>query len=333
MNAVVLSDGAWGTALALTLVSNGHRVRQWGPFPEYIAEMRAAKANPKFLPGVALPAELDLRDKMEDALEGAELVVLASPSQYARGVLAEFAKFHDADKHILVNVAKGIETSSLKRMSELCAEILGENIRYTVLSGPSHAEEVSRKAPTAVVVGSNDPEAAEIARDAFMNGNFRVYTSDDVVGIELGGALKNVLAIAAGVIDGMKLGDNPKAALVTRGIAEMARLGLALGGRPETFSGLSGIGDMIVTCCSGHSRNRAVGERLGKGEKIDEILDSMGLVVAEGVATAESAKKLAVAHGVETPIINEVYAAIYEGKDPRAGVRDLMARKAKKERE
>ncbi len=331
MNAVVLSDGAWGTALAVTLVGNGHRVRQWGPFPDYISEMRGTRRNTRFLPGVELPPELELTGDMEEALDGAELVVLASPSQYARSVLATFAQFHDPRRYTLVNVAKGIETSSLKRMSELCAEILGNDLNYSVLSGPSHAEEVVKKAPTAVVVGSSSAEIAETVRDAFMNESFRVYTSDDVVGIELGGALKNVFAIAAGVIDGMKLGANPKAALMTRGIAEMGRLGIALGGRQETFSGLSGIGDMIVTCCSGHSRNRAVGERLGRGERIDDIIESMGMVVAEGVATAASAKELADANGVDTPIINEVYAAVHEGKDPRKGVRDLMMRKAKRE--
>jgi len=319
--------------LATVLVSNGHSVRQWGPFPDYIREMRGSRENGRFLPGIELPSGLELSEDIEEAVSEAELVVLASPSQYARGTLSEFARFHDSVRHAVVNVAKGIEKSSLKRMSELCFEILGDGMRYAVLSGPSHAEEVSRKVPTAVVVGSSDAETAETVRDAFMNESFRIYTSDDVVGIELGGALKNVFAIAAGVVDGMELGDNPKAALITRGIAEMARLGAALGGRPETFSGLSGIGDMIVTCCSGHSRNRAVGERLGKGEKIEKILESMGLVVAEGVATADGARKLALANGVETPIINEIHAALYDGKDPRIGVRDLMTRKAKMERE
>ena len=319
--------------MATVLLSNGHAVSQWGPFPDYIGEMRISRENTRFLPGIALPPELELRGDMEEAVSDAELVVLASPSQYARGTLTGFAKLHDPKRHIVVNVAKGIETASLKRMSELCFEILGDDTRYAVLSGPSHAEEVSRKVPTAVVVGSRRAETAERVRDAFMNENFRVYTSDDVVGIELGGALKNVFAIAAGVVDGMELGDNPKAALITRGIAEMARLGAALGGRPDTFSGLSGIGDMIVTCCSGHSRNRSVGERLGKGEKIEDILGSMGLVVAEGVATADAARRLALANGVETPIINEIHAALYEGKDPRIGVRDLMTRKAKMERE
>ncbi len=330
MNTAVLSDGGWGTALAILLNHNGHKVKQWGPFPEYICEIRKARENRKFLSGVKLPEELELCEDMKAAVADAELVVLASPSQYMRGTLEKFAPFHLSEKQILVNVAKGIEVDSLKRMSEICAEILGKS-RYCVLSGPSHAEEVAVKVPTAIVAASVDHSTAETVQKMFMNEFFRVYTSHDVVGVELGGSLKNVFAIACGVIDGMKLGDNPKAALMTRGIAEMARLGVALGGKYETFSGLSGIGDLIVTCTSRHSRNRHVGEELGKGRKISEILKEMGLVVAEGVKTSESAHALALKNNVDTPIINEVYEEIYSGKDPRKGVKDLMTRKAKKE--
>jgi glycerol-3-phosphate dehydrogenase (NAD(P)+) len=267
---------------------------------------------------------------MKDALNASEIIVLASPSQYMRGTLAKFAGYHDPKKHILVNVAKGIEIGSLKRMSELCDEILGKN-RYCVLSGPSHAEEVALKCPTAIVAASSDVKAAETVQTVFMNEFFRVYTATDVVGVELGGSLKNVFAIASGILDGMGLGDNSKAALITRGIAEMARLGVALGGSSETFSGLSGIGDLIVTCISRHSRNRHVGEELGKGCKIEDVLKKMGLVVAEGVKTAESAYNLALKHNVDAPVINEVYAGLYLGKDPREGVKDLMTRKARRE--
>jgi glycerol-3-phosphate dehydrogenase (NAD(P)+) len=231
---------------------------------------------------------------------------------------------------VYVNVAKGIETESCKRMSELVSEILGD-VRYAILSGPSHAEEVARRVPTAVMTASRDGEAAKLVQEAFMNQYFRVYTSDDVVGAELGGALKNVLALAAGVLDGMGMGDNTKAALMTRGIAEMARLGEALGGRHETFSGLSGIGDLIVTCSSRHSRNRHVGEELGKGRKLDDIQREMGMVIAEGVKTADSAYQLARRAGVSTPIIDEVYTSLYAGKDPRQAVRDLMQRDPKSE--
>jgi glycerol-3-phosphate dehydrogenase (NAD(P)+) len=330
MRTAVLSDGAWGTALALTLIDNGHEVIQWGPFPDYICELRETRRNRQFLPGIPLPGNLQFSADMEEAVSGAEIIILASPSQFMRQTLEKLAPFYSPDQ-ILVNVAKGIEMGSLKRMSELCTEILGSERSYTVLSGPSHAEEVARKSPTAVVVGAEDHNDAAKVQKAFMNSNFRVYTSDDIIGIELGGALKNVFAIAAGVIDGMELGDNPKAALITRGIAEMARLGVALGGRFETFSGLSGIGDMIVTCTSGHSRNRHVGEELGRGKKIEEIQADMGLVVAEGVKTSESAYHLARQAGVETPVVNEIYAGIYLDKDPRQGVKDLMNRKAKKE--
>ena len=330
MKTAVLSDGAWGTALALTLIGNGHDVIQWGPFPEYICELRNTHKNNKFLPGIELPDELKFSSDMQETVEDAEIIVLASPSQFMRQTLEKLAPFYSKNQ-ILVNVAKGIEMGSLKRMSELCREVLGPDCLYTVLSGPSHAEEVSKRCPTAVVVGSEDSDAAAKVQEAFMNSNFRVYTSDDVVGIELGGALKNVFAIAAGIIDGMELGDNPKAALITRGIAEMARLGIALGGRFETFSGLSGIGDMIVTCTSGHSRNRHVGEELGRGRSIEEIQADMGLVVAEGVKTAKSAYNLAKNAGVETPIVNEIYSGIYMDKDSRQGVIDLMNRKAKKE--
>ena len=330
MKTAVLSDGAWGTALALTLVSNGHEVVQWGPFPEYICELRKTHINSRFLPGIQLPDELQFSDDIRTAVKDAEIIVLASPSQFMRQTLEKLAPFYSSEQ-ILVNVAKGIEMGSLKRMSELCREILDTECLYTVLSGPSHAEEVARQVPTAVVVGSANHDAASKVQKAFMNSNFRVYTSDDVIGIELGGALKNVFAIAAGIIDGMQLGDNPKAALITRGIAEMARLGVALGGRFETFSGLSGIGDMIVTCTSGHSRNRHVGEELGCGRTIKDIQEEMGLVVAEGVKTAKSAYNLAKNAGVETPVINEIYSGIYLDKDPRQGVKDLMDRKAKKE--
>ena len=329
MKTCVLSDGAWGTVLALLLLDNGHKTSLWGPFPEYIAEMKKSGVNSKFLPGEKLNPDLILEDDIGKAVAGCGVIVLASPSQYLRGTLNKL-KPHLKPDQILVNVAKGIENDSLKRMSELTHEILG-NSPYAVLSGPSHAEEVVKKHPAAVVVASTNIKYAETVQSALMNNYFRVYSSDDVVGLELGGALKNVLAIAAGVIDGMKIGDNPKAALMTRGIAEMARLGVALGGKYETFSGLSGIGDLIVTCTSGFSRNRHVGEELGRGKKIDEILAAMGMVVAEGVKTAKSAYALARKVNVDTPIINEVYYVLYENKNPKQAVTDLMGRKPRGE--
>lgn len=330
MKITVLSDGSWGTALAMTLLDNGHNVSMWGPFPDYLEQMAKTRENSRFLPGVKLSAQLVLEKDMAKAVAGSELIVLASPTQYTRAVLRQFKPFFVPARHALVNVAKGIENDTLFRVSCICAEELGD-CRYAVLSGPSHAEEVSRKVPTAVVAASADTQLAELVQSTFMNDFFRVYTSSDVIGVELGGALKNVMAIAAGIIDGMKLGDNPKAAMMTRGIAEMGRLGAALGGEPVTFSGLSGIGDLIVTCCSGHSRNRHVGEELGRGKNIEDILAAMGMVVAEGVKTTLSAWSLAEKHGVDTPIINQIYAILYRNKDPKLAIKELMSRSAKPE--
>jgi glycerol-3-phosphate dehydrogenase (NAD(P)+) len=330
MKISVLSDGGWGTALALVLCDNGHDVTLWGPFPDYIEEMRRTRKNERFLKGVDLSPALKLESDLAVACQDSDMLLLAAPSQFMRSLLERLKAVPRSAGLIYVNVAKGIETETCKRMSELVREILGD-VRYAILSGPSHAEEVARKVPTLVMTASKDAEAALKVQQAFMNEYLRIYTSDDVVGAELGGSLKNVLAVAAGILDGMGLGDNTKAALMTRGIAEMARLGAALGGRPETFSGLSGIGDLIVTCSSRHSRNRHVGEELGKGRKLDEIQKEMGLVVAEGVKTADSAYHLARKADVSTPIIDEVYASVYQGKDPRVALRDLMMRNPKSE--
>ena len=275
MRIAVLSDGAWGTALALNLVANGHEVTQWGPFPDYLDEMARTRENSRFLPGVKLPPELHFEPEMGKAVSGRELLLLATPTQYLRSVLNQLRPLLSPERQLLVNVAKGIEVESWLRISQMVTEVLGRT-RYAVLSGPSHAEEVSRRVPTAVVAAAENPADAALVQRIFLNDNFRVYTSADVVGVELGGALKNVMAIAAGIIDGMKLGDNPKAAMMTRGISEMGRLGELLGGKAQTFSGLSGIGDLIVTCTSGHSRNRHVGEELGRGRKLPEILPPRG---------------------------------------------------------
>lgn len=330
MNITVLSDGAWGTALAVNLLRNGHKVTMWGPFPDYLAEMASCRENRRFLPGAKLPDALGFEPDMEKAVAGADIILLATPTQYLRGVLRTFRPFFHREKQIVLNVAKGIEKNTNLRVSEITASELGES-EYVALSGPSHAEEVVRGVPTAVVAASKSRRAAETVQSAFMNPVFRVYRAEDVVGVELGGALKNVMAIAAGIIDGMKLGDNPKAAMMTRGIAEMSRLGAALGGETATFSGLSGIGDLIVTCCSGHSRNRHVGEELGRGRKLGEIIQSMGMVVAEGVPTTLGAYTLAGAHQVETPITGVLYDILYRDLEPGAAVEMLMTRSAKKE--
>ena len=246
------------------------------------------------------------------------------------GTASVFADLPGVKEKLFVNVAKGIEQNSWLRISEMVREELGE-VAYAAISGPSHAEEVIRKVPTLVTAASAKPELAELVQSVFMNGKFRVYTSADVVGVELGGALKNVFAVAAGILDGMKLGDNPKAALMTRGIHEMGQLGELLGGEKSTFAGLSGIGDLIVTCCSGHSRNRHVGEELGRGKKLPVILREMGMVVAEGVTTAKGAYALARQVNAETPIIDEINAILYDGKDVAAAIEGLMTRAPKRE--
>lgn len=326
--ATVLGDGAWGTALAMVLTQNGHDVTLWAAFQENVEAILRDGENKRFLPGVKLPSSLHVTQDIQTAANS-DLLVLASPSQYLRGTLKQFKPFWRKEQ-ILVDISKGIEVDTLLRMSELTESVLGR-ARYVALSGPSHAEEVSRGIPTAVVVASRDLSDAKSVQNAFMNETFRVYTCHDMVGVELGGALKNVYAIAAGILDGIGLGDNTKAALMTRGIAEMARLGKALGGQRRTFSGLSGVGDLIVTCMSRHSRNRFVGEELGKGRPLDEIIQSMNRVVAEGVKTCVSARDLAVKAGVDTPIVNAVYDVLYHGRKPKDMVLELMTRKAKPE--
>jgi len=289
--------------------------------------MKKTRSNPRFLPKIKFSDNMSFSADLKEILTKSEILVLALPSQYIRKLLENIHPFFDNKKHILVDLAKGIEIDSLKRISEIVSEILGES-NYTVLSGPSHAEEVIMNVPTAVVVASKKPNIGKIVQNAFINPTFRVYYSNDPTGVELGGALKNVFAVAAGVVDGMKLGDNSKAALLTRSIAEMSRLGKALGGGIETFSGLSGIGDLIVTCYSKHSRNRFVGEKLGSGYKLNEILKELNMAVAEGVTTTKSAYQLAKRIKIETPIIDELYDALYKDKNPKKCINDLMNRTA-----
>ena len=333
MKAAVLSDGGWGTALAMVLADNGHDVVLWGRTPDHVRGLEATRENARYLPGVSLPDSLSVTSDLSTSMAGAELVVLAPPAQHMGELLCRLREERCAlAGATYVSVSKGIEIGSLRRMSELVSDVLG-SVPLAVLSGPSHAEEVARRTPTAVVVASMDSATSDAVQGAFMNDTFRIYTTEDVPGVELAGALKNVYALAAGVCDGMDFGDNTKAALMTRAIAEMARLGRALGGRPETFAGLSGVGDLIVTCMSRHSRNRYVGEQLGKGRVLEDIRHAMGGKVAEGVATAKSAYCLAARAGVETPITDEIYAALYEGRNPLKAVHGLMTRKARAETE
>ncbi len=329
-NVTIIGDGGWGTALALVLQRNGHAVTVWGPFPDYIDELRAARENRKFLPGIALPGELTWTADRAQAAAGAEVVVLAVPSRFYPQVAADFAP-HLPPTAPVLSVSKGLHPQSHVRLSVAAEQALGRG-PVAVLSGPSHAEEVARRVPTAVVIACADHDRAVDLQSVFNSPEFRVYTSDDVVGVELGGALKNVIALAAGASDGIGFGDNTKAALLTRGLAEIARFGVALGAHPQTFAGLSGIGDLMVTCASRHSRNRSVGERLGRGEKMADILASMEQV-AEGVWTCQAALDEARRLGISVPIIEQVCAVVHAGKDPRTAVRELMTRDPRVERD
>lgn len=329
MKAVIVGDGGWGTALATVLLGNGHDVTLWGPFPEYAAQMRATRANPLYLPGVPLPPDLTITADPAGAVASAELVVLAVPTKFFRAVMMQFRGLIPKGAR-LVSVAKGLDPKTGERMSAVAEDVLGAG-PVVALSGPSHAEEVARRAPTCVVAACRDHALAVCVQEAFMSNRFRVYTSDDVVGVELGGALKNVIAIAVGMCDGLGFGDNSRAALITRGLAEMTRLGVACGAHPVTFSGLSGIGDLIVTCTSKLSRNRNVGERIGRGETLAQVNGSMKQV-AEGVTNCLTAHELAVKKGLPAPIIAEVHAILYEGRKPEEVLDLFMARSAKPER-
>lgn len=331
MRVAVLGAGSWGTTLAILLAEHRHDVTLWSYSSAQAEQMRATRANPDFLPGITIPADVRITDDLHDAVNETGLIVAAVPSQFLRGVVAQLCD-HDFSRAVFVNVAKGIENGTLKTMSEVLADVVPNlpAVRIVTLSGPSHAEEVSRRIPTTVVAASTNLTTARLVQEAFMLPYFRVYVSNDIRGVELGGSLKNVIAIAAGIIDGAQLGDNTKAAVMTRGIAEIARLGVALGAHVRTFSGLSGIGDLMVTCMSRHSRNRYVGVEIGKGRKLPEILADM-IMVAEGIATTQSAYDLALQTGVEVPIVAEVHKILFERKDPLKACYDLMTRDPKGE--
>ncbi|MFW6162742.1 MAG: NAD(P)H-dependent glycerol-3-phosphate dehydrogenase [Planctomycetota bacterium] len=325
----VIGDGGWGTALALLLEGRGHAVRLWGAFPEYIDEMRFRRENRKFLPGIPLPMSVELCADLSAAVEGVEVLVAAVPTVYLRDVLGRLAECYPSRTPV-VSVAKGIETDTLLRPTQIIADVLGRRVPLVALSGPSHAEEVARGLPTTVTAASRNLARARRIQGLFMTDRFRVYAHSDIVGVELGGAMKNVIAIAAGICDGLELGDNAKAALLTRGLAEMTRLGMALGARRYTFAGLAGVGDLVTTCMSPYGRNRAVGVQIGQGRTLEDILAGMEQV-AEGVRTAQSVRALARRAGVEVPITEQVHRILFAGKDPRRAVSDLMARAAKDE--
>lgn len=324
----VLGAGGWGTALSLILLENGHEVILWTHDPSTKKEIEENGENITYLPGIRIPGELNVTNDSSKIGE-TEIVVNAVPTQFIRGVIRDFEIPLENKK--IINGSKGIERNSLKRVSEIfyeCANITAEN--YAVISGPSHAEEVTRKSPTNVVAASEDIFLDKQVQKLFTRPEFRVYTSNDVVGAEIGGSLKNVIAIAAGIIDGLELGDNTKAALITRGLAEISRLGIAIGANNLTFAGLSGLGDLIVTCGSKHSRNRKVGELLGQGKKPDEIINTMKMV-AEGIHTTESAFNLGKKHAVELPITEQIYNILFNGIPPREAMSNLMNRSAKRE--
>ncbi|MGN8713751.1 NAD(P)H-dependent glycerol-3-phosphate dehydrogenase [Hornefia butyriciproducens] len=327
-NIAVIGAGSWGTALALTLSNKGHQVKICDVDQAHIREMKEHRENVKYLPGIPFNDNLAVVGSTEEAMEGADIVLFSAPAQHFRSAFEHAIPLIE-DSMVVVNVAKGIEQGTLMRMSEI-ATLLKPDVKYVVLSGPSHAEEVGRFLPTTVAVASKDMKLAEYIQDEFMTDRFRVYTNSDVCGVELGGALKNIIALGAGISDGIGFGDNAKAALMTRGITEMKRLGVSLGADPETFAGLTGVGDLIVTCTSMHSRNRRCGIMIGEGVRPSEATKKVGMVV-EGMFTTIAAYELAKRVGVEMPITECIYECINEKIDAREAVEILMGRDKKNE--
>lgn len=322
----VLGTGGWGTALSVSLAGGGHQVTQWGRTAAVVREMAEVRENRLYLPGVTLPETLRLETDLEATLQGADALVVVVPAQAVRGVMSTVAR-HLRHCPLIISCTKGIEQGTHLRMSEVIASVLPAAGRGPIvaLSGPNHAEEVGRRLPSATVVASHDLDAACAAQELFMSPYFRVYTNSDLVGVELAGALKNVIALASGISDGLGFGDNTKAALMTRGMAELARLGAALGANPLTFAGLAGMGDLIATCTSRHSRNRQAGEEIGRGRSVAEILANSRMVV-EGIWTTAAAVQLAESCGVELPIARTVRDVLFGGKPPQAAVAELMER-------
>ena len=329
MKVTVLGSGAWGTALALALLGNGHDVTLWSFLEEESKVLRETGENP-MLKGVPLPKELKLTTDM-NAVKGCGAVVVATPSFAVRSTAAKLRDIADPGT-VLISVAKGIEKDTSMRLSEAIEQEVGDKCPVVVLSGPSHAEEVGRHIPTALVAAADDVKYAQMVQDLFMSNRLRVYTSTDRVGTEICAALKNVIALCAGCCDGMGYGDNTKAMLMTRGLAEIARLGVALGGKHESFTGLAGVGDLIVTCCSMHSRNRRCGILIGQGVPVEQALKEIGAVV-EGYYAAANARALALKAGVEMPIAQMAYEVLYEGRDAHTVVEDLMGRAKRAEHE
>ncbi|MGN8887117.1 NAD(P)H-dependent glycerol-3-phosphate dehydrogenase [Blautia sp. HCP28S3_G10] len=324
----VLGAGSWGTALSLLLNKNGHQVKLWSALEDEVKLLQEKREHPNKLPGVHIPEDVEITSDLEGCLKDPDVVVLAVPSPFTRSTAKQMAPFVK-EGQIIVNVAKGVEEKTLMTLSEIISQEIPV-ADVCVLSGPSHAEEVGREIPTTCVVSAETRKTAEYLQGIFMSPVFRVYTTPDILGVELGGALKNVIALAAGTADGLGYGDNTKAALITRGIAEIARLGTKMGARIETFYGLSGIGDLIVTCASVHSRNRKAGYLMGQGRTMKQAMDEVQMVV-EGVYSAKAAKSLAQKYEVDMPIIMEVNKVLFEDKSAADAVRDLMVRDKKVE--
>ena len=327
-NIGIIGAGSWGTALAWLLSNNGSRVTVWSVIEEEIQMLKEGREQKDKLPGVILPADMEFTTDLASAVDGKDMLVLAVPSPYTRSTAAKMAPYVKSGQKI-INVAKGIEESTLMTLSEIIEEEIPQ-AETAVLSGPSHAEEVGKGIPTTIVVGAKNRQTAEFLQNLFMSPVFRVYISSDVMGIEIGAALKNVVALAAGMADGLGYGDNTKAALITRGIAEIARLGISMGGRIETFYGLTGIGDLIVTCASMHSRNRRAGILIGKGASMEEAMKEVKMVV-EGVYSAKAGYALSQKYGVSMPIVEQVNRILFEGMPASDAVKELMLRDKKVE--
>lgn len=327
----VLGAGSWGIAVSTLLSHNGHKVTMWEFDPEEMKRLLAQREHREKLPGVKIPDEVEITNQLEPAIPDADMLVLALPSHTVRQVVKRVSGIRLRDP-VVVNLAKGIENDTLLRMSEVLKEELPPTLhqKITTLSGPSHAEEVARKVPTTVVVAGFTENVAGEVQHAFMSPHFRVYTNSDLIGVELGGSLKNIIAIAAGICDGMGLGDNSKGALLSRGLAEIIRLGERLGAKRETFAGLSGLGDLVTTCISKFSRNRFVGEEIGKGRSLKEVESGMTMV-AEGIKTARSAFQLSLKHQVEMPITEQMHQVLFENKGPQEAMIELMTRDPKSE--
>ncbi len=329
----VLGAGSWGTALAMVLADNEHEVRLWSHKKSQAATINETGQNERYLPGVRLPSGITAFHDLGETVQGVSTVLLVVPTKAIRDVCRQLNKVLDRQVTI-AHGTKGIEPGSFKRVSEMIDEELSDHLydKVVVLSGPSHAEEVSQRQPTTLTASSENLEEAKKVQDLFINGNLRVYTSPDMIGVELGGALKNIIALGAGISDGLGYGDNAKAALITRGLAEIARLGTSMGANPLTFLGLTGVGDLIVTCTSVHSRNWKAGNLLGKGKKLDDVLEHMGMVV-EGVRTTQAAHQLAESHGIDMPITDGLFRILFEDAAPRDVVDQLMTRVRRQEME